>query len=42
MDVDGEIQCGPRGVVLIHMELKTIPHPSSGSVQDDSVSPWEA
>ena len=42
MDVDGEIKCAPCGVVLIHGELKTIPHPCLGSVQDDSVFPWEA
>ena len=42
MNVDGEIKCRPHGVVLIHGELKTIPHPCSGSVQDDSVSSWEA
>ena len=42
MDVDGEIKCGPRGVVLIHWESKTISHPYSGSVQDDTLSTWEA
>ena len=42
MDVDGEIKCGPHGVVLIHREPKTIPHPCSGSMQDDTVSTWEA
>ena len=42
MDVDGEIKCGPRGIVLIHREPKTIPHPCLGSVQDDTVSTWEA
>ena len=39
MDVDGEIKCGPCGVILIHRESKTIPHPCSRSVQDDIVSP---
>ena len=29
MDVDGEIKCGPRGVIIIHGEPKTIPHPYS-------------
>ena len=42
MDVDGESKYGPRGVVLIHGEPKTIPHPCSGLVQDDIVFPWEA
>ena len=42
MDVDGEIKCGPCGVVLIHWEPITILHPCSGSMQDDIVSTWEA
>ena len=41
MDVDGEIKCRPRGIVLIHREPKTIPYPCSGLVQDDTVFPCE-